>query len=142
MNKQCVTFEMAKKLKKLGFNKKCYHVYERDGRFVEFMYLKVYLGDDDIMELLSRDSAWEIKLNNPNYFPAPLWQQVIDWLREEHHIYINTSVGIGEDQITVSVTDNSVARDTYAHTFRIPIDVQDYYRAREMAIEKALDLVQ
>lgn len=70
MKDQFVTYEIAKKLKELGFNESCLgDYYERDGKFELVIY-------------------GEFRPDTVEWMPSPLWQQAIDWLRTEHGIYV------------------------------------------------------
>lgn len=69
MDKQFCNYEISKKLKELWFNEPC---------FGYFAPLKTEL------------TIWynpEIS-NDGEFILAPLWQQVIDWLREKHRFHI------------------------------------------------------
>ena len=78
MQKQFATYEIALKLKELGFNEECLVCYSP------------HLGNG-VFELTSKGSSNEkssfnerfIKAGSVNGCSAPLWQQVIDWFREE-----------------------------------------------------------
>ena len=72
MKKQFVTYEIAKKLKELGLNEPC---------ISEFTIMK----DDARLHLNNHFNTNE-KIE-PN-LPAPLWQQVIDWLIEKFDLHI------------------------------------------------------
>lgn len=80
MKEQFVTYEIALKLKELGFDEEC---------------------------LTSFEPGWNFNMpsgrtkNNSNYpkenvinqkCAAPLWQQVIDWFRKKHDVHIIFSV--------------------------------------------------
>ncbi len=61
MKDQFVTFEIAEKLKELGFNEECFSFYWTDKVFYE----NVYYG---------------VRGNGESTISAPLWQQAIDWI--------------------------------------------------------------
>jgi hypothetical protein len=63
MKNQFVTYEIAKKLKELGFNEECLGFFYPTGTF---------------MLLAPR------KNEETTCLKAPLWQQAIDWLREKY----------------------------------------------------------
>lgn len=67
MQKQFVTYEIAKKLKGLGF-------------------------DDEVMAYYDSDNGdfflYAAPLGKFYYLKTPLWQQAIDWLYKEHKIII------------------------------------------------------
>lgn len=66
MKKQFVTYEIAKKLEEIGFNYNVIATYDNEEKLTLFDY--------------------EIRASNQ--LIAPLWQQAIDWLREEHDIKV------------------------------------------------------
>lgn len=75
MEKQFVTFEMAKKLKELGFDDVCIGCYDIN----------------DALEIMpfGIESANYNKVFCGNYLiSAPLWQQVVEWLRTEKKIFV------------------------------------------------------
>lgn len=126
MKKQFVTYPIALALKELGFDERCLGHFDIQSKVL-------YVGDTEMnVSVLS-----EILL------PAPLWQQVIDWLREEHSTiiiinpYHDLNAFIEVDQILWDFTLwdkewNNVSDYTYYHS---------YEEAREAAILKAIKLV-
>jgi hypothetical protein len=77
MKDQFVTYEIAKKLKELGFNEPCFTCYSKKNQSDK----ECKLFDD------------EISIHNWNEYSgqtysSPLWQQAIDWLREKHDIIV------------------------------------------------------
>lgn len=77
MKKQFVTYKIALALKELGFDEKCFGWYDNEGRF--------FFPSNNTLH--TRNS--KVEGRSDNIITAPLWQQVIDWLREEYNIYIN-----------------------------------------------------
>lgn len=71
MKKQFVTYEIALALKELGFNAPCMALY--------------YIEDKCFHKT---NYTCTNVLQNNICLDAPLWQQVIDWFREEHDIWI------------------------------------------------------
>lgn len=61
-----VTYEIAKKLKDLGFNEPCI------GWFSEMGLLKIY----------------DYQISVSSYTKAPLWQQAEEWLFKQYNIFI------------------------------------------------------
>lgn len=76
MKKEFVTYEIALKLKELGFDEPCLASYYHAGRHL------------DIDEYIKHGEYTLL---------APLWQQVIDWIREKHNIHIE-----------IELTDNTM----------------------------------
>ena len=92
MKEQFVTYEIALKLKELDFNEECFGYFNEkknlilasvsaDKKFIPFYYTNLYatkwLG-----------SIFSSKNKKNNICVAPLWQQVIDWFRDEKFINI------------------------------------------------------
>lgn len=106
MKKQFVTYEIALKLKKLGFDEECFGYYTpmkdwmmkgkySDGKLhfhgpnwsnsdntMYFMYVQNSFGDRNSVV---KNSYFTKAIKN---VATPLWQQVFDWLREKHNIVI------------------------------------------------------
>ena len=116
MEEQFVTYEIALKLKELGFDECCLAVYFKN----KFQLVKGFNINNVNLHEASEMGA----------ILAPLWQQVIDWLREELniHLYLPKSVYGGY----VYVVDSKYSDTIY----------KDYYDAREQAILKAIELCQ
>lgn len=126
MKEQFCSYEIALKLKELGFYEKCvasYYTYDIKN-FSKGKY--DYRGKFEFD--YSTEDQYIVNSNETYYVSAPLWQQVIDWLREEHniHLYLPKSVYGGY----VYVVDSKYSDTIY----------NDYYDAREQAILKALEL--
>lgn len=71
MNDQFVTYEIANKLKELGFNVPCLAVYGTNGEF-------------EYTHKISQFSPMSNSQSSSFLPTAPLWQQAIDWLREKY----------------------------------------------------------
>ena len=154
MEKQFVTYEIALKLKELGFNEKCLASYYTDD---ERNYDKgdIYDCRRKLSSSIDFDPFKEefdnfyINSNETYYVSAPLWQQVIDWLRNEHDIvieivrqkYFDTYANSYAYEVVCKVYKNKelegsvVIRDNKNnHIF------YSYEEARERAILKAIEL--
>lgn len=118
MENQFVSVEIALKLKEKGFINDCLGFYYYDGSFQK--YRLVYNESSD---------EWVNPIN------APLYQQVIDWLREEHNIdiYIE-NCGI-QKMYAVFVKDNWIYKNSKDRMCYL------YKEARQAAIEHALTLI-
>lgn len=110
-----VPFEIARQLKDKGFNEECLAYWNADPflKSPAFNIAKPFVHE------------WCL--------PAPLYQQVIDWLREKHEIYIsvNPSNGI---MIFNRKSENKWPYDGTDKKF-------SYYEALNEAIKKAIELV-
>jgi len=73
MKDQFVTYEIAKKLKELGFNEPCFGIYSNGKLVIEDQWTHA-------------TNEWTMmESENPT---APLWQQAIDWLSDKKDIGI------------------------------------------------------
>ena len=156
MKEQFVTYEIALKLKELGFDEPCLASYYTDD---ERNYVKD--GTYDCRQKISSSIDFDpfkeefdnfyINSNETYYVSAPLWQQVIDWLRDEHDIvieitrqkYFDTYANSYAYEVVCKVYKNKdlegsvVIRDNKNnHIF------YSYEEAREQAILKAIELCQ
>ena len=75
VKEQFVSYEIALKLKELGFNEECFGYYCKNKEFS-------FYGQNHLLEVVAEANATII--------PAPLWQQVIDWC-ELNGYYINVT---------------------------------------------------
>lgn len=110
MEKQFAPYELAVKLKELGFDEEC----------LGYWHPNKYL-------VLGRDNVWDVK-QAPK---SPLWQQAFEWFRVNHGLhhfikpiithecYIYTSNGLGYDLET---------------------DYKTYEEARLACLEKLIEL--
>lgn len=81
MKEQFVSYEIALKLKELGFDEPCLSIFAKDLNFNLTMFGQKF---DNKIET-SKDFACDIHLED---VLCPLWQQVIDWFREKHNVDI------------------------------------------------------
>ena len=79
MKKEFVTYEIALKLKELGFDEEVIATFDNNEEH-ELKIFAFLVPNKGIFEKGFQE-GWCIK--------APLWQQVIDWFREEHNLYIS-----------------------------------------------------
>ena len=141
MKEQFVTYEIALKLKELGFNKPClasYYTddernYAKDGTYDCRQKISSSIDFDPFKEEFDN---FYINSNETYYVSAPLWQQVIDWFKEKHNMYI---------EITY---EGGLQKDTSLYSFQIwsnqtsnKSDKMNYFKAREQAILKAIELI-
>jgi hypothetical protein len=88
MNKEFVSYELAVKLKELGYDEpcvayftyaterlSCVHNIERTADFHTVRQIDLYI----------------------NYTLAPLWQQAFDWMYEKHHLWAGQFINIHPD---------------------------------------------
>jgi len=127
MKEQFATYEIALRLKELGFDKSCLAIFSENNSFKISMFGQRFYT---IIET-SDDFAEDIEIND---VLAPLWQQVIDWLREKRVIIeLNWSEEHNINYFT------PVTR--FGHKKFIGIRTYKYEEAREHAILKALEII-
>lgn len=131
MKKQFVTYEIALKLKELGFDEECLARYEGINWLGS---IKEWTGHKlEITFTPSQDTfSWQLA-------SAPLWQQVIDWFREKHQLHIELQTG---DFKYYGVLYKSNENKHIGHDIWSTLDEIDYNDAREQAILKAIELCQ
>ena len=122
MEKQFVTYEIALKLKELGFDEECFGRYEGSDYYLE-KWNEVKLEPTHTTS--QNTFSWQLA-------SAPLWQQVIDWFREKHKIRVCNLVNIYIEATFI----------IYHSTDVEVIDGNDFYKTREQAILKAIELCQ
>lgn len=131
INKQFVTYEIALKLKEMGFDEYCFGVFFR-GKFMTGN-VEQYVWN------LVHSATTNSDCNSIDIVTAPLWQQVIDWLREVYDIHIEIYLDINdlyEISITNKVLVNYYIDDDSDQGFI------DFYKAREQAILKSIEICQ
>lgn len=138
MKDQFTTYEIALKLKELGFNEPCLAIYTHLNEFYDKGTFLLHHPHPFTIEELT-PIVKDVRINDV-YILAPLWQQAIDYLRDNHQIHINFVKPIGE-YTEISVIDHNKDSRTYADTFNI-IDWTNLSEGREKAILKAIELVE
>ena len=135
MKKQFVTYEIALKLKELGFDEECLGYYTINNKGLLYPYNKSkYINRKDFLCV------------------APLWQQVTDWFLSQYNIWIivdtslikfykNDELQPSKFQFVIEDLNNRDA-DYMFHSADEELFYFDYYDAREQAILKAIELCQ
>ena len=147
MEEQFVTYEIALKLKELGFDEDCSAVFYQ-GKFMNG-HIEPHVWY--LVNSISTNSD----CNSLDIVTAPLWQQVIDWFREEYDLHISFEPVYKPQQFTnlmycyaISTKknyyggmddnlDNWLKLNDGGNMFHIE---NSYYTAREQAILKAIEL--
>ena len=142
MEKQFVTYEIALKLKELGFDSSCFSAYTENGKLMD---IGDYSNDDKVGEL-----------DGHSYYISclsPLWQQCVDWFRKTKNIFIfidmsryyDSFAGTYAFQAWCKVYKNKELHNSV--TVRNKNDNENfifysYELAREQAILKTIELCQ
>jgi hypothetical protein len=121
MNKLFISPELAKILKESGFDEPCL-------AFKDFDY-ELEIGD------ITKNSSWSSEIVS-----VPLYQQVTDWLRDEHGIIIVV--------MPFLMQDNSITYEYTNYTDKEQDEMdhgdgpyEDYYDALNAAIKSALSCI-
>lgn len=128
MNKHFVTYEIALKLKELGFDEECIASYclFKDKENPELGYAEELYGLVDNQRYNSNtNTIFEGEIS------APLWQQAIEWFVNKHLIFVTFEIHIiGGWKIHKTDKTNPISIDTSI----------SYYQGREEALLKAIEL--
>lgn len=73
MKERFVTYDIALIVRELGFDEPCFGYFDISTKVLYFADKSEYYLSKQLPSII---------------IAAPLWQQVIDWFREEHHIII------------------------------------------------------
>ena len=136
MEEQFVSYEIALKLKELGFDECCLAVYFKD----KFQLIKGFnINNVDLHVANEMDAIL-----------APLWSQVIDWFLINYNIWISVDTSLikfykddelqsPKFQFIIEDLNNRDA-DYMFHSADEDLFYFDYKEAREQAILKAIEL--
>ena len=165
MKEQFVTYEIALKLKELGFNEPCFGYYKpikdwmmKGNKFNSephfhgcnwpnnestfyFMYVQNLFGDRDS---IVKNSEFTKAIKN---IAVPLWQQVIDWFREKHNIYALVYIWSEKSlknfsDIIIEKYQVTVYKDSAENIDYIEDYYNSYNEARKQSILKAIEVCQ
>ena len=139
MKEQFVTYEIALKLKELGFNEPCILVYSDKKQLHTIMYSESHLLLPFVLNSKLPDKI----------ISAPLWQQVIDWFLKKKHLYIDITFKEvkgpkieGINSVYFDIEIYSIFGGDAWKKYRFSEISDDYYYAREQAILKTIELCQ
>lgn len=126
MEKEFVPFELAVKLKELGFDEPCFAAYHTE-------YKISSTCSDGIKNS-------DLHLSLPS---APLWQQAFDWFREKHKIISFVSFHIKGSFRIETLPDSEIILTSYKQRyFDNNGKLWDSYKETEKAaLEKLIEIV-
>jgi hypothetical protein len=125
LNKKVVTDEIAIKLKELNYDDEC--IFCRTD-ISEKLRHKIATNNNGGCSI-----SWD---RHDNELPLPLWQDVIDWFREKHDLWIDVTY---YDYKLRGIITHRFDGEIFAKTFNI--DEFGYKFAREKTILKAIEIV-
>ena len=133
LQKQFVPYDLAMRLKVLGFNEKCFSAYRNtDGE-------KSLIG----LDVWENGAAYD---NHEGFCAAPLWQQAIDWLAEKHEIDITTppfwSMDGREYSMTMYHKSGGSIDEDEKNTFLYFSEMPTRISAIERLINEALKIIE
>ena len=124
MKEQFVPYELALKLKELGFNEECFGYYDNwlnYGKEKTIFRLGLCKGDIKVV-------------------PTPLWQQAFDWFRERYNhsgeVYFYSSADFGKWHFDIE----PLKLDGERYTTPIKEGFETYNLARQACLEKLIEI--
>lgn len=124
---QFCSYEIALKLKELGFDEDCTAYYKSE-----------CTGENTLLSEFTLDHSKTVfytQTNNNREISAPLWQQVIDWLDTNCNLLVVTT----RDKIFGY--NWKIAGKKNKSIYDCAVTYQRLYDAREQAILKAIELI-
>ena len=134
MEKEFVTYEIALKLKELGFNEECF------GFFTYLGELRRYTNHDGDLNTFQTVKNNQIKMGD-EWCCAPLWQQVIDWFIVKYNLYLSIFPYYNEsgDLFWYNIVNT---KEEGSCLFESDLKkVNNYHKSREQAILKTIELI-
>ena len=136
MKEQFITYEIALKLKELGFDEECFAWFDENK--------EIRIAPDVYKKWTSKPltNLNIIKVFNIDCITAPLYQQVIDWFREKHKIdiYPEPTYSLTEYSFKVITVHGKSKKQEYWDGMGKTYNT--YQEAREQAILKMLNAKQ
>ncbi len=135
MNHLFISYELAQKLKEKGFDEKCLRFYNHRQELRST--IDEGISNSDVVQVCSEGSV-----------AAPIYQQVIDWLRNNHNIFIydrpqyNMRTYYKSFFFGCSKINNKQNLHVVIDLFREEFELKDYYIGQSKAIEEALKLIE
>ena len=142
MKEQFVTYEIALKLKKLGFDEFCFAHYINGDLITKTAILK-----SSTMQYYQQNNINPSNQYKDKKCTAPLWQQVIDWFRNKYNLLIDSpkldELNIGKWSVKITSLDKSTVLEEFVDQpyWRLYRCFRTYEEAREQAILKAIELI-
>lgn len=127
---QFCSYEIALKLKELGFDEECLCTYGIENKSFQRNPSNNMAGEE-----IEEPYTWKNSLIHQSVMTAPLWQQVIDWFREKKNL--NIEIRLNQDGgYQYNICDVRTPMITLIKIKKI----KSFDEAREQAILKAFVL--
>jgi hypothetical protein len=123
MTKEFVPYELAVKLKALGFDEKCFCNWEESWSPEP---------EDEIRMVLTTDQTWL----RPGWVRAPTFSQAFRWFREKHKLFVSIEYS------TRSQTDFVITINKIAVNDARDEDYKTYEVAELFALDKLIEIVE
>lgn len=117
MEKEFIPYELALKLKELGFNKECFGYYTGDKK-----------------HLVLRPNISRKNTIDAQYTIAPLWQQAFDWFREKYKLKVGIGINNKNLYYTYKIVMFETTEEYYKECFKT------HQEARQACLEKLIEL--
>lgn len=131
MEKEFVPYELAVKLKELGFNEECFCIWNREHS----------LRFNNLYNPIDRNKSGKLTKNGGKY-PAPLWQQAFDWFKEKYAYFTSFDYQHDENNGFFYCIINIEDEEFYFPEDFEPNIYKTYEEAREACLEKLIELCQ
>ena len=93
MTEQFVPFEVAVKMKELGFDEKCLTSYDSEGKLRSIWNISPdYVEDEKYLENIPDKLYCRNSTNVSNYIAAPLWSQLFRYLVSEMYDHLKNEL--------------------------------------------------
>ena len=135
MEKEFISYELALRMKQLGFNENCYRVGNPNGaicwRFMDVAGIEG-VGIDDILQV-EFDERW---------VQIPTFSQVFRWFREKQDIegFVHKSIE-GNYYFVIKRLGNNES-NIYEFTKTVPKNFNTYEEAELTCLEKLIEIVE
>lgn len=148
MQKLFIPYKLSLKLRKKGFNEPCFAMYQKNKKLkfvtkekwfynfelkpdVETLKFQIEHYPDNVFTYPNGDKT----LISSSNFIAPLYQQVVDWFRDKHNVWI--------DVRTTFIHGTAIYGPYLSGKEIFPLLEEEgsYYEALDKAIEEAIKLI-
>ena len=133
MRKFFVSAEIATKLEELGYKEPC-HAFYIEGDTNEKVIFTEYGGEMLVYNNVKTRSGKKL-------IPAPYIVQVVDWLREKHHLHLIINWYQGYYLWQIKLLDADLSDRNSIRSYTSSARENDYYVQMELGIQAALKLI-